>query len=452
MQKLVSKFGLAAHLALLTVAPLVFSTTTVLCLAALGLVWLVMEPPRLGREGLSAARHRVLVAMLKDPVFWFTLALAVYQLIVAVNNGVQMVYSPEQDKWYISGAISLLPASSGDVGMPLFSALTAMIVVLQGCRHALGKSGRQVYLIIAATLSGIAALVEATLAQMFGGELMELTHCALHTPFYVGAAHGVLLIEAISILSTVLEETRFKVLIFLLIALGGNLAGLFIFSPTPVFAVYVAAALIAATYAMIHLYITSGSAMGLVYFIFLVVSITAAAMSAGSVMDASQVMERLNALAEFKLLPDGFTGARHALSSLSFGIWKESPWIGCGQGAFPLKLAFTATESDWALFSSLQTAPFNGGWLMLAERGVVGAFVFACPLCCLVFTYFRRAFGALRLGMPAPVTIAGIVALCAVVFESAFDGSYLLPGLPVALLSLLAVAASSFAKENKKNG
>ena len=78
MQKLISKYGLAAHLALLAVAPLFLfpflpgeSVATVeLWLSGFTLVWLLMEPSRRNEEMLHDARMRVAGDIARDPLFW----------------------------------------------------------------------------------------------------------------------------------------------------------------------------------------------------------------------------------------------------------------------------------------------------------------------------------------------------------------------------------------------
>ena len=87
MQKLIGKYGLAAHLALVVVAPLFFTPTAVLWLSALAVVWFFLEPSRIGFEQLHDARRRILSSLWKDAVFWVFLALTVIAGIRFANGG-----------------------------------------------------------------------------------------------------------------------------------------------------------------------------------------------------------------------------------------------------------------------------------------------------------------------------------------------------------------------------
>lgn len=79
MQTLITKYGLAAHLALLTVAPLFLFpfcgegtiTVVMLWLSGLAFIWILMEPSVLAGEVLHDARNRVSANMFRDPLSGF---------------------------------------------------------------------------------------------------------------------------------------------------------------------------------------------------------------------------------------------------------------------------------------------------------------------------------------------------------------------------------------------
>ena len=81
MQKFISKYALAAHLALLAVAPLFLSplvgegtvATVLLWLSPLAAAWVLLEPSRRADEMLHDARVRVASLIASDPLFWFLL-------------------------------------------------------------------------------------------------------------------------------------------------------------------------------------------------------------------------------------------------------------------------------------------------------------------------------------------------------------------------------------------
>ena len=89
MQKAISKYGLAAHLALLAVAPLflfpfcgaVWTARVLLWLSFLAFVWTLVEPSRRQGEMLHDARFRVFLSVFRDPLFWFSLFLSLVAFV-----------------------------------------------------------------------------------------------------------------------------------------------------------------------------------------------------------------------------------------------------------------------------------------------------------------------------------------------------------------------------------
>ena len=100
MQKFIAKFGCAAHLAVLTVAPLFlfpFVEREMLAVVMLWLslpaaLWAILEPSVRGGEHLHNARRRVLRGMLRDPLLWALLVVVVITGVRAVNVGIALAY------------------------------------------------------------------------------------------------------------------------------------------------------------------------------------------------------------------------------------------------------------------------------------------------------------------------------------------------------------------------
>lgn len=107
MQKLISKYGLAAHLGIITAAPLVLFPlcsaaaigVSMLYLALVGAIWVIMEPSRIGREMPHNARERVIRTIVRDPLFYALLLLAGFAAVRALNQGVGMSYDLELQSW-----------------------------------------------------------------------------------------------------------------------------------------------------------------------------------------------------------------------------------------------------------------------------------------------------------------------------------------------------------------
>ena len=83
-QKLITKYGLATHLALLASLPCALSYflperelgITIFWLSALAGLWLLVEPSILRGEHLSSSRARVRREIVRDPIAWFFLLAA----------------------------------------------------------------------------------------------------------------------------------------------------------------------------------------------------------------------------------------------------------------------------------------------------------------------------------------------------------------------------------------
>ena len=100
MQKLIAKYGLAAHLALLAVAPLFLFpfvgratvSAVVLWLSLQALIWLLLAPSVLQGERLRHARQRVLTATFHDPLFWALVVIVCVAAVRAINSGIGITF------------------------------------------------------------------------------------------------------------------------------------------------------------------------------------------------------------------------------------------------------------------------------------------------------------------------------------------------------------------------
>ena len=100
MQKAIAKYGLAAHLALVAVAPLflfpffgdVVVAKVLLWLALPAACWVLLEPSVRRGEMPHDARRRVFRAIVRDPLFWTFLAVLVVTGLRALNTGVALEY------------------------------------------------------------------------------------------------------------------------------------------------------------------------------------------------------------------------------------------------------------------------------------------------------------------------------------------------------------------------
>ena len=163
------------------------------------------------------------------------------------------------------------------------------------------------------------------------------------------------------------------------------------------------------------------------------------------------VADRTAAYSEGNFRPEGLTEARQITSSIAKKVWKADPWLGSGFGSFALDMKYHALPTDWMIVSPVQRAPLNGFWMILAERGVIGAFVLAVPLVLLLVFYFIRMFGSFGVRMPEASCMIGIPVLSAYLAEAFVDATCVMPGMLLAVVAALSISACSFPKE-KRNG
>ena len=139
MHKAISKYGLAAHLALLAVAPLflfpfcgdAWTARVVLWLALLAAAWTALEPSRRADETLHDARFRVASSVARDPLFWLSLLLVLIVAIRWLNGGVAMEYDAEIRAWGLTEAtVPFLPGGvTGSGYLPFAAAVGAAVLM-----------------------------------------------------------------------------------------------------------------------------------------------------------------------------------------------------------------------------------------------------------------------------------------------------------------------------------
>ena len=102
--RLITRYGLATHLALLASLPFVlfpFLSTSklaevIFCLSGIAFLWLLVEPSMRAGEHLSVARRRVLGSLVRDVAFWFVLGALAVSLVRCINSDVATDYVTHQ--------------------------------------------------------------------------------------------------------------------------------------------------------------------------------------------------------------------------------------------------------------------------------------------------------------------------------------------------------------------
>ena len=144
--KIISKYGLAAHLGLLASFPVASApflpseslAKTILWLALFTVIWVFFDPSiRIG-ERSADSRWRVLMSVIRDPLFYFFVLAAGFALVRWLNSGIALWYDAELSKWSVKeAAIPVLPASSGTAGFLPMAVSVGLGVFVVGVRNAL---------------------------------------------------------------------------------------------------------------------------------------------------------------------------------------------------------------------------------------------------------------------------------------------------------------------------
>ena len=454
MQKFISKYALAAHLALLAVAPLFLfpyctpsSIATVeLYLTLFAAVWIVCEPSRRSGETMHAARTRVLSSIVGDALFWI---MAVVSLIAALrwaNCGVAMAFDLESETWSISSPrLAFIPGSVDGAGYLPFAVSVAGMILVAGCRHALGKSARICFLFTSSSLAGLSAIATAVLAYCGCPGAVVATKCSMLTASFVGSTFGLYLLASVAALPGIFEMRWNKLLVLFSLSIGGTATGLYFFAPAPVVALYAAAAALIMVCSTGYAgFVLSGNEA----FKCVAAVIIAALIPVLCVMwfsNAEIDSARLDAIGAGieGLFPERFVQARDILSSVAAKAWEGNSWLGTGLGSFPLDVRFHAAAEDWSTLVPGQAAALNGWWTLLAERGIIGAMVLAVVLAFLLWSFIIRLAGAFGRSCFVPACVLGPVALLALIAETFIDNSFLRPEALMAAAAFLALASAS---------
>jgi len=505
--RLITRYGLATHLALLASLPFVLFpflsaeklAQTVFCLSGLAGLWLLVEPSMRSGEHLSIARRRVIRAILHDFVFWFFLVVIVIVFVRYLNSDIALKYV--DGEWRVNPpSLPSLPASVGNAGLLPFAIVVAIAVLLQGIRHGIGLTGRISFGITASFVMGVGGLVMAGLACANVPAFM----CAakadfLDGPFwgsFIGPGFGVWLICALAFGAHAEARKWGASHIPFCIAVAGNASGLLFFSPPIVATCFLVLALVVAVFCMV--FIARSGSMGAVARN-LVLAVLGFAVpfffSSALIPDEIELDVRTGGVQVLEPARNVFAvktgaffsvdkdmaevyGKRSAvLSGTARFIWKKHPWYGAGTGAFGLHSPFLLTKAelrefqigkrDWRVKLGLHprsrdpNCAFSSYWTFLAERGLLGLGLAVAAMGFLLVSYFVRLAGAvvfLRSQDDAdivvfacpPITWTVPFSLLLFLSVAVFAPILSVPPMWLVAVAPLAVAAASFPKKPEK--
>ncbi len=400
---------------------------------------------------LHDARNRVMERLAKDPLFWVLLVIAVFALIRFLNDGIRLAYDAEHYLWYIASAnIPFLPGSANGFGYSELAVAVSLVILISGCRHALGKSARYAFCLVSSLISGCFALYLIFNYSSGDSVLAKLVMCTSDCPVYLGSAFGVYLAVSVIALVATFERHWYLMVPFAIIAILGNALGLFVFAPPLSAIIFGVVVVLVFGYSFVYIKLRLGSYNEFKFMVIFFSTLSIATVVLIALMPSEDMTTKLAAYNE-GILTKEFFAIRRTLSDFAFKVWKTCPWLGSGLGSYAIDYKFFAGATEWKIVPPLQSAPLNGYWLLLLERGTIGAFIMACPLVLMAITYVRRLIGGLKLSFPNPMAFIGLLLLLAMMGEAAFNVNILSPWMISAVIPMFALSASSFLKEKKEN-
>ena len=464
MQKFLSKYGLASHLALLAALPLALTpflpaaglVSVTFWLSALAAVAFLVEPSVHAGEHLSQARARVRGACLRDPFFWFLVVALVYAGVEALNTGIALRYDAEQAVWLVSEpSLGGGPASAEGAGAPLFAATVALALVAMGIRHGMGLMARIVFGLLGACVAGLGGFAAVACAcaglAPFAGWMRHGFAEAPFWPSLFGVWFIVCIVSAAQAAARKWKAARLP----LVIGLGGNLAALLFFAPPLVAVAWLALAVPVFAFSLVA--VSHGGSGGAVArtAVFALFGFALAAFLLMTFMPAEIRASKVEALNPEVAFPEARAETGEALSRIAREAWRANPWFGVGEGAFGVHVPFLAEKADWVVLPPRPTFAFNGYWTLLAERGIVGCLLPALGLGLLLATYVLRLIGALGaqsrkgesdrfLFAVPPVAWCAPFAVVLLAVEAVWSPVFRAEGLLGTALVALALAAAAF--------
>lgn len=414
VQQLVTKFGLAAHVALLAALPLALAPflspgtlgVVMLWLSAFVAVWFLLAPSIRAGEGLSDARRRTLLALLRDPLTWFFVFALVYQLVVWLNSSEGLSYDPENVKWVVKAApYEGLPSSVKDSGFLPFCTTLAVAFSVQAIRLALGRKARTWCALAAAFIAGLGALAAVMCAFKGVGGLDGAALRNIGEAPFAGSLYIAWLFVALAAGAQAEGENWGKSRLPFAVALGGCVSAVVFLMPPIASGITCAAAFLFFFWALAYAARTGkgGGAAKLFVMVVLALSIPAFTVMLFASPEtreakAAQFAPSAKSSAEGDESEAAAEGepatASSALSGIARRIWQEAPWSGAGVGAYGVKARFAAEQDDWRLLPPKIDWPCNSYWGILAERGIAGCAVIATGLAFLLVFFAIRAVEA----------------------------------------------------------
>lgn len=460
MQKLISKYAVAAHLAFIAVSPLVLLpffgseaiANAILYLTLFGAVWVVMEPSRRKGEHLHNARERSAREIFADPLLW---AVSFFVLLAAVrwlNSGIELAFNPENFEWYAKDpCVAILPSCVNGSGKIEFACALGALVIIMGIRHSTGRSARVAFLFIGCVIAAIASIVSVKCVDFGNTQSLYSIGCDYLAPSWPGTIFGFWMLAGVVALSGAIADDWKGLGLVFAFAIGGAGLGLFAFAPIATIAIFAIALSITI---LVSFGWVVGQKKGLGAFKFFgmtIVAIACGVILAMTMLPDALISQKIDSAMALEVFPEEFLKNRETLSSIAARVFKENLWIGTGLGTFQIDVRLNASRADLSVLPAVKTiVNAMNGWLNLAaERGLVGIVAFLIPVVMLIVSFIVKIPGAVFKTVFIPGALLPFISLIVAILVGFYDTSLFSSSGIMAIAAFLALASVSIPQSKK---
>ncbi len=443
MQKLLTKYGLVAHAALLVLFPVLFITRTsvfnpspLLWLSLVALELMVLLPSVRTGETLAGARQRVVRGLSRDPFLYIGLAIVGVVLIQWCNSGCKLVYLPDADVWQFSlPPFAWLPfsvetrAAAGYVSV--FSACIVLGLIL---RVAVSTGAKRLLLQALAEVSGGVAVYSVW--QACQGVEPYAAKALAHGTAPMGTFFGFWLVLGIGAFVDAVARYQRGMLPLFVLGVVGNLLGMLFFASALALPVYGVMAALLFIYAIV--YVGPHVAKHVQFKLFLVLLVTTACVVLFLVfiLPGNPVMVKMKAAFPVTACWNTLSGIKSLRTTAALGIWQEHPWMGVGADGFRHFAGLAVAGKDWVMLKTDPDCVYNDCLQFLCEFGVLGTGLLLAAVIALMVPICYRAriawkygandenSGRLFLLQISPIVLTGVLATLLCFLESWFASPF----------------------------
>ena len=340
------------------------------------LAMMLYLPPVLKGESFWLARVRVATALKRDVVCWAGLLAAAYVAVALFNGPRTAVYEAELRRWiFTAPPLPLLPSSiTPEHGAPFFAGLLGGLVGALAVRCALPRGQRLIALVGIGALTGVFMLGCAVVACV-QGQLPEVSW--LGGGVGVGALAVLMFCVCFGTACETFLEGHWRTFTWALVAACANALGVIAVAPISFIGIAVVAVLFLLGVAVVAIR-GGGRYPHMLWYLALVgAPLFALAIGLGLRPGSAAL---LSASGEWGEMCGAFWEQWVFRAGLAFKALGAEPMLGLGPDGFSQAgQFFVKGRHAWALWKAGGTALPCDLFLLLAERGMLGALLLLLP-------------------------------------------------------------------------